>query len=216
MTPLLLLSPSPRAGVCTVSVNLAAGLTKAGNDVLLISLEDDQRLEQWLESVANASGSLLDRHPGLKWLRLEKADYRLHDTERADYLLIMAGNMERTQAVLREIPARTVCVMDGTEHNSLDIMGLDERLRRLAPASRGIDLLVPNKVQPGEWEESSRLLLNLGEQLGWDKVADPLPYCEAIHDLPLEGKTVWELPAQYSNRQAAFQSLVEQVLQSFC
>ncbi|MGI6435757.1 MAG: hypothetical protein ACOX0F_10400 [Syntrophomonadaceae bacterium] len=214
MKPILLLSPHPGAGVATVSVNLAAGLIEAGNKVLLVSMGEDPRLKQWLEKAVDARGSLLSRHPGLVWQQFpDEADFRLGDGEYPDYLLIMAGSIDKIQAVIQETPALILCIIDGVKHSCEDIMALDQQLKRITSASRGIDLLVPNKVQPGEWEESSRLLLCLGEQWGWERVADPLPYCEAIHDLPLEGKTVWELPAQYSNRQAAFQSLVEQVRQ---
>lgn len=208
MKSFLLFSPQPRAGVGTVAVNLATALGEAGYKVLLAGTDANTRCRQWLDT-------LLERHPNLSWHAVPRLDdLQLDDERRTDYLLVMAGNIEDARGLPRGMPFRVICIIAGTEHSCEDIVGLDLQLRQITPTSRGIDLLVHNMVHSGEWEESGRLLLCLGEKWGWEKIADPLPHCEAIHDLPLEGKTVWELPPQYSNRRAAFQSLVDQVLQS--
>jgi hypothetical protein len=44
---------------------------------------------------------------------------------------------------------------------------------------------------------------------GYERIADPIPHCERLHDLSLEGHTVWEISQE--NLQDAFLRLIQVV-----
>ncbi len=173
---LLLLSPRPGAGVLTVSVNLAAGLSLAGHKVVLASFGENPRLRYWLENATVSGDLLLGHNPDLKVKKLEPEDFCLEEAEQADYLLLMAENLEQVQMVQSKTPFATICIVEGSQDDSATVLKMDENIEQITGATRGIDLLVPNKVHSGEWEEVGQLLMCLGERWGFERVADPLPH----------------------------------------
>ena len=72
-----------------------------------------------------------------------------------------------------------------------------------------MDLIISNKINTKEWEHNSQQLFALGDYFGYETLADPIPHCERIHDLPLTGWTVWDL--QQENLKSAFTRLVATV-----
>jgi hypothetical protein len=210
---LLLLSPQTGAGVNVIAVNLAIGLTRYDHLVLLGSADQLPVLTTWLEYPGNYQNTLLGRHPNLKWQQqLEMSEYENINGKPMDYLVYITGEEEKTLEVWKKYRPLVLCIVDAGKDNMGGITSIDKRFRSYSTEWHGIDLVIPNKARPGEWEKSSRLLSDLAQLLGWERLADPIPYCEAIHDLPLGHKSVWDLPMQYSNRQEAFQRLVEKVM----
>lgn len=212
MHNIVLVAPRSGAGVNTIALNLGIGLTHYKTRVLLSS--GYTRLSDWLGSPGNRENSLSDRNPTFNWGLLSGgfcSEAIVNDT--FDYCLYVPTDKEWLDGFLMKYPALVLCVIDGNKPDLTGILALDQYLRNARPGGTGIDLVVPNKVKPGEWRENSQLIFDIAEHLGWDKIADPIPHCEALHDLPGEHMSVWELPAQYNNRRAAFQSLVNRIIE---
>ncbi|MEQ8174266.1 MAG: hypothetical protein ABRQ26_04270 [Syntrophomonadaceae bacterium] len=213
MENIVLVAPRPGAGVNTIALNLGIGLTHYKTRVLLSS--GYTRLSDWLGSPGNRENSLLERNPIFNWRLLSGdfySDATVNDT--FDYRLYVPTDKEWLDGFLMKYPALVLCVIDGNKPDLPGIMALNRHLNDARPDGKGIDLVVPNKIKPGEWSENSQLIFDLAEDLGWEKIVDPVPHCEALHDLPKEHTSVWELPAQYNNRRAAFQSLVDRVVET--
>lgn len=212
MKNIVLLAPQTAAGVSTIALNLGIGLTHLNNRVILASA--NARLFEWLNSPGSREDSLLDRNQGLIWQPLSESNIlkEIQDKE-AEYSLYAAPDRDWLDVFLSRNSALVFCVFDTNNADISAIMGLNQYLHKIRPDKQGIDLIVPNKVKPGEWSGNSQIIFDLAECLGWEAIADPIPHCEALHDLPKEHMSVWELPPQYSNRRNAFQSLVERVLE---
>lgn len=206
MKELIFLSPKPGGGVHTIAVNLAIGLSNQKLHVQLLSIY--KGLDQWLKNTGSKPDTLLDRNTGLTWIQddLDPGDY----PDGIDFLLFIPNEKEGLKKSLARKNAQVLCVIDMTSDNINNIAKVSQAVKDIDPL-RDIALFIPNKVKPGEWEQSSAMVFELAEKYGWEKIADSIPYCEAIHDLPKEKQSVWELPDNYSNRKAAFQSLVDAV-----
>jgi len=209
---IVLLATRPGAGVHTIALNLGIGLTHFQKKVFLAS--DCVRLADWLNSPGHRENSLLDRNPAFSWQLLSDHNYdEAIASGSLDYRLYLQHGKNWPAGFPSQDRILALCVIDVSKADLPGIMALNQYLQEVRPDGRGIDLLVPNKVKPGEWSENSQLIFDLAEDLGWEKIADPIPHCEALHDLPKEHTSVWELPAQYNNRRAAFQRLVDRVLE---
>lgn len=213
MKNLLLMSLHPGAGVNTIAANLAIGLARLDYHVLLGSTQPYSTLADWLEGSQHTRPGLLLNYPRLIWAKqVAASEITTRTTEPYDYSLYIIAKNEVVIETWIDDASRVVCVVNVEEDNTMGVIALDQEIRQQSGNVRGVDLVVLNKVLPGEWEKSSGMMLDLGQHLGWEKVADPIPFCEAIHDLPRQNQSVWELPSQYSNRKEAFQRLVETVV----
>lgn len=216
MKIITILSSTPGCGKTTMAVNLASGLARQSYTVLLIGLEDDSLLHQWTEIAStdflkpekscfdvdilfNQFGQLdLGEHPGY------------------DYIIIDAGSPNKTwESVLRNTGLIIGCIEAGTGDVSL-LANLDNYILDLTNQDKRIDLVVPYKARTAEWDNNFKQFSELAEYFGESRVADMIPFCEAIHDLPQEKKSVWDLPPQYSNRQRAFKQLLDRLLDNGC
>ncbi|MEA1962093.1 MAG: hypothetical protein U9N81_12650 [Bacillota bacterium] len=86
---------------------------------------------------------------------------------------------------------------------------LQKELEVHSNGKRGINLVLPTKINTNEWESNTNNLFAIGDYFGYERIADLLPFCERIHDLPKDGKTVWQL--RQKNIQDAFNRLLERV-----
>lgn len=219
MLILAVLSPVPRSGKTTILVNLAVGLQRKQHRVLIASGQNDSVIRNWLNPMNQVEiapgfaieGSALgvdffikpDHDSYLTYPDILKDSY--------DYILLDAGSDQNILG--SEIMGSDIiiaCVEAGASNNH--ILELENRLRELSNGSRGIELVVPAKARMGEWERNVEHLMALTEHFGADRIADFIPFCEAIHDLPRENKAVWDLPEHYGNRKQAFDRLVDNVL----
>ncbi len=207
MRELIILAPKPGGGVHTIAVNIAIGLSRLNLHVQLSSRCEG--LTEWLVNKGSRNSSLLERNPGFIWN--PNTSFTYHDfQEKLDYLLLTPSSRDDLKESLATKDALVLCVVDMNTDDLDSIAAVSLALTDIDPL-REIDLFIPNKVKPGEWEKSSAMVFELAEKYGWEKIADSIPYCEAIHDLRKEKQSVWELPDNYNNRKTAFQSLVDTV-----
>lgn len=214
MTIILLFTSRPGAGANTIAVNLATGLIRHSYRVLLSGACENPGLGSWLEGPEDGQTGLLKKNPGLKWRRQLKA-VALDEVvnEGCDIFIYIMGKGLEPLKYWASHRILTICTIEAGKVDFNNIIILDENIRHFSGGAKRLDLVVSNKVQPGEWNQNSNFIFELAEHLGWDRMADPIPYCEAIHDLSLDNKSIWDLPSQYRNRQDAFQRLVERVLE---
>jgi len=215
MKSILLGSGRPGAGIITIAINLAIGLVRRGYRVLLASAQTNRTLTTWLKGTEERPAGLLTEYPSLKWYDqpFNFTELKTHNGKFYDYLLFIGGAEIELIKQWQEKPPPVLWIVEVGNDYIEEIVAIDRELRQGYGKTTGIDLVVPNKAHPGEWKKTSEWVFDLGDRLGWEKVADPIPYCEAIHDLPQEHKSVWELPDYYNNRKEAFQHLVEKVIQ---
>jgi len=220
MLIMAILSPGPGSGKNTIMINLGIGLQRKGYRVLLATDESDCVIRPWLNPI-----SQIEIGPGrtaettsLNLDLLTKPNDAMYSNylsmlkDLYDYVVVDAGSYQAD--VCQDIfTADTIiaCIEAGVEDNRL--YELEKQLRHLSQGARGIDIVVPSKARAGEWESNVGQLFKLTEYFGEDRVADFIPFCEALHDLPRERKAVWDLPQHYSNRKQAFDRLIDYVLQ---
>lgn len=209
MKIVLILSPQPGAGKTTVIINLGIALQRTGSNILLVNLRKDDIFNGWLKLPAPTPGtsSIYTTHLGPD--ALVGTGLPTHDLMADyDYIFIEANYTDPSQ--LSE-PWKTdmVCCCFQTIQDSLN--ELVTLQKHLTADYINVDLFIPCQTPPGEWELTSAILMDLSEHMGWEKIADPLPYCEAIHDLPSLHSSLWDLPSQYRNRQEAFRSLLHHI-----
>lgn len=219
MLTIAVLSSSPGCGKTTILINLGIGLQHKGFRVLLATGQADTIMLPWLNPIVHkvvGPGATLET-TSLNVDLLIKHDsppstaYLIDLQNHYDYLLIDAGSYQAE--VCPEVLSSDiimVCIETGIKNNL--IYDLERQLRHQSQGLRGIDIIVPSKARAGEWERNAEHLMTLIEYFGENKVADFIPFCEAIHDLPQEKKSVWDLPQQYSNRKQTFNHLVDTVL----
>lgn len=219
MLTLAVLSPIPGSGKTVVLVNLAVGLQRKGYRVLLVADRTDMIIRPWLKPITkkNISPRAFAEKTSLGTDLFIKPDSSSYSSclsvfqDVYDYLLVDAGS-DQTSVCADIIAADIIlaCVEAGAKDNQ--VFELDKQIRQLSQGARGIDIIVPSKARAGEWESNVGHLMELTDNFGEEKIADFIPFCEAIHDLPREKKAVWDLPGHYSNRKQAFDRLVNKVL----
>jgi hypothetical protein len=205
----LFVSPLPGAGKTTVIINLGTALQQTGAKILWVNWKKDIIFNNWLMLPAPTPGTSIIYTTHLGPDALVGPVLPPHDFL-ADYhyILIEANYIDLAQlSTLLKIDM--VCCCFQTIQNSPN--ELTTLQKNLTADYKNVDLFIPCQTPPGEWELTSSVLMNLSEHLGWEKIADPLPYCEAIHDLPSLHASLWDLPSQYRNRQEAFRSLLQHI-----
>lgn len=216
MLTIALVSPHPGCGKTTTLVNLAVGLRRRGWRVLLAASENNELVRQWVVPESYETSSIMQITLSvitMDLLVLGENRNLITETwqDDYDYLLIDAG--DTVEALCQEAEKAELviaCVHVGDEDESIaSLDGLLATARGLTP---GIDLVAPCKADPGEWEKTNQHLTELTERFGEDRIADMIPFCEAIHDLPSLKRCVWDLPHEYNNRKQTFNSLVDKVL----
>jgi cellulose biosynthesis protein BcsQ len=222
MKAITLVSTFPGCGQTTIAVNLAAALAEQGKQVLIVSLGDNEKLIRWLD-INEGKGEGLD---------FVKSDMIYHSRRGADLLVLNSSDDISSGSVssdLKHLDYDFLFLLPASEKdcpfvNNLsdyvlvctDLSHSDEveaiiSLSQLFSDSQksSLSLIVPNKINTKEWEHNSEQLFALADYFGYEKIADPIPFCERVHDLPLTGKTVWEINRE--NLKDAFNSLVEKV-----
>lgn len=220
MLTIAVLSSSPGCGRTTIMINLGVGLQRKGYRVLLATGQNDTIIRPWLNPTGQKEffpEAFIETTPLNVDLMIKPgsalSSAYLNDLkDHYDYLLIDPGACQSDlcpEVLVSDIIIS--CVEAGI--NDQHIYDIEKQLRNLSQDARGIDIIVPAKARVGEWAGNVEQLMTLVEYFGEDKVADFIPFCEAIHDLPKEKKSVWDLPQKYSNRKQAFDRLVDKVLE---
>lgn len=209
MQIVILLSPQPETGKTTAMINVATGLIRQGRSVLLGNLKEDPVFRTWLELPSTGPG-IFSSHLGADIL-LTPEEWICHDYKCNYLFLEMDPDLLSRQPSFAPCATIIWCCIKAGQESPANIIELDQAVRSRPGHTPGIDLIVPGLGQAGEWESNSRQLLALADYFGEEKIADLLPHCEAIHDLPQLKSTVWNLPDRYRNRKEAFHSLVKRL-----
>ena len=226
MKVITIVNSHPGSGQTTVTVNLATGLRARGHRVLIVDWGNNRKLLQWLGTVPlqmsqDYQAPIAPITPTslgvdiLSFAGVEKgqsvADVLAPLMEGLDYeyLLIHPASIEHVKQLI-DLPFQLAVCTD-LEH--LDELALIQTLQQSLSSTddepKPVDLIISNKINTKEWDHNSQQLFALGDYFGYETLADPIPHCERIHDLPLTGRTAWELPQE--NLKSAFTRLVETV-----
>jgi cellulose biosynthesis protein BcsQ len=215
MKVVTVLSTMPGTGKTTIAVNLAAGLSQQGNKILLFSPLNDLITAGWLQLISTSTTvqKTLSRFAFDILLTDDDLDLSPYlSSKDYDYLLIDTNNkFSSNKPAIINSDLLLCCIQAGKEDLS-KIKELEENIHSITGGKQGIDIIIPCKARTSEWNNNTRQFMELAEQFGEKRLADMLPFCEAIHDLPQEKKSVWDLPSYYSNRKAAFRQLLRLVI----
>ncbi len=228
MKTIVMISSHPGAGQTTLAVNLASGLAQKGYRVLIGASGDNQKLYNYLGIEADPAllcpaqdtqnNRIRTSRLGIDWLDLvtkpdEAAETAsiLVITENTDYDYLLFIPTSRTYCdLLGKLSEHLlVCTDFRCDKEVEELIALEKYLQALSGKSKAISLIIPNKINSKEWAHNSQQLFALADFFEIDRIADPIPACERIHDLPQQGHTIWQLDRQ--NLQEAFRRLVEAV-----
>lgn len=228
MKTMAIVSSHPGAGQTTLVVNLASGLVQKGYRILIGAIGDNQKLYTYLgiegkhESVsvfqntqnhiiiASRLGvdllsfkSMLDEvtEPPMLLPFLGYTDY--------DYLLLIPATKTDCNLLGNQFEHLLVCIDFSCVKEVEELIALEKYLQDSSGKMKAISLIIPNKMNSKEWANNSQQLFALADYFGTERISDPIPSCERLHDLPQLGRTVWQLNQQ--NLQDAFRRLVEAV-----
>ncbi len=226
MKAITIINSHPGSGQTTVTVNLATGLRARGHRVLIVDWGKNEKLSQWMGVVPpsmsmadpNSCDLITSTRLGVDlWsldcdeggLDVEGALISLSEGTNYEYILIHPASIENVKQ-LNDLPFKLAVCTDLEHPTELAlIQTLQQSLGGANDEPRSIDLIISNKINTKEWDHNSQQLFALGDYFGYETLADPIPHCERIHDLPLTGRTAWELPQE--NLKSAFTRLVETV-----
>lgn len=182
MKKILMISDHTGSGQTAVFVNLAAGLSKRGNKILMVDLGNNQRLTQWLKLIQkrpqNVNINEPDKHilkvlPGVDYLNscinLDLTEYELE----YKYLLMSPVMPEDCGEFLPAAKYTLVCTDLLSDRGIEEMKELEAKLAK--SKTSGIDLIIPNRINTGEWRHNERQLTALADYFGYEKIADPIP-----------------------------------------
>jgi len=212
MQRIVFISPRPATGKTTVMINVGAGLCRQGKRVLLFPRANDGLCYEWLQIPRPAGHPPIFHHDAIGVDIWQDPTPPTNDIGHYDYHLLELGNTDINPEKVNA-GGVFICCIDIGSAEVTSVKELDDRLHQWTGGQKNIDLIVPGMAKAGEWENNSRQLFSLVDVLGEERVADFIPYCEAIHDLPLLKQHVWMLPEHYRNRKDAFKRLLDRVEQ---
>ncbi len=186
-----IISLEPHTGKTTLALNLATKLCEMGYKVLLL-VYNNHDLLNWVNKLTIKPDSLT-----IKNLPLDFDYTKLEEEQNYDFILLDTNsNIEFISNDYIDL----ICL----DFSSINASMLS-RISKLAAN----EYIVPCKVRFNDGQ-NLELLSILANQVGVNKVFDGIPRCERIHDLPLIGKTIWELDNQAL--QAAFLSIANSLI----
>ncbi len=213
MQKIAFISPQPETGKTTAMINTGAGLHLRGKRVLLSPRDNDVLFNNWLQHSLSTEQPSILRSDIIGVDILQTPSLETTCLNNYDYHLLEVGNEENNLIDAARAAGVIICCI-AVGHNDLKgVIELNHRLQKLTGGQKEINLIVPGMARAGEWENNSQQLFELVEIFGEERVADIIPHCEAIHDLPLLQQHVWMLPDHYRNRKDAFNRLLDRIEQ---
>lgn len=226
MKTMAIVSSHHDAGQTTLAVNLTSGLAQKGYRVLIGAIGDNQKLYNYLGIEAEPKTALNSRdkqnHPiptsqlGIDLMSFKpRLDGSIELTLPIlgntvyDYLLLIPATKTDCSLLGNLFEYLLVCIDFNCDKEVEELIALEKYLQGLSGKSKVISLIIPNKMNSKEWANNSQQLFALADYFGTERISDPIPSCERLHDLPQLGRTVWQLNQQ--NLQDAFRRLVEAV-----
>lgn len=186
MKKILLVSDHSGSGQTAIFVNLAAGLAQRGNKVMMVDSGNSQRLTNWLNrmkdrqlevNINKTDQQILKILPGVDYLKIcENVDQtnQLHILDlQYEYLLTSIVKLEDCGQFLSSDEFILFCTDLLSSREIEEITEIEARLVQVKAS--GIDLIVPNKINTGEWRRNEGLLTALADHFGLEKIADPIP-----------------------------------------
>ena len=184
-----ILSHQNNSGKTTLALNIATKLSAEGYQVLLVTDNNNTNLMNWLDKLSQQASSLTVKTSPLDSLANHNDDY--------DFVLLDTN----TDMQLSSDKTINLICLDFTHLDTDYISTMDYLLTN--------SYIVPCKV-PFNEGKTLKLLDQLVSYAGIEQVLDGIPKCERIHDLPLIGKTIWELDNK--PLQAAFTSIANSLI----
>jgi len=228
MKTIAMISSHPGAGQTTLAVNLTSGLVQKGYRVLIGASGDNHKLYNYLgieaepallrPSQDTQNNRIQASRLGIDWLDLApKPDkpaepasvFAIMENTDYDYLFFIPTSRTDCDLLSKLSEHLLICIDFRSDKEVENLIALEKYLQALSGKSKVISLIIPNKINSKEWAHNSRQLFALTDFFEIDRIADPIPACERVHDLPQQGHTVWQLDRQ--NLQEAFRRLVEAV-----
>lgn len=228
MKRIAIISIHPGAGQTTLTVNLGSALALKGSRVLVLTVGDNHKLYDYLDAAARhkSNHDFRDANdPIVKktWMGMDILGFTPKNNKPAesawltsfmvktdyDYLLLIPAAKSDCKLLADFYEHLIVCVDFSSEKEIEALIALDKEMQQLPVNNKSVSLIVPNKMNSKEWEHNSHELFALADYFGAEKIADPIPICERVHDLPKLGITIWQLNRQ--NLQDAFRRLAAAV-----
>lgn len=217
---ILVLSAHPGAGQTTITVNLASALVRQGHRVLIAEKGKNKKMRAWLgleKATDNQTASPYQIVAGIVPTRIGTDFWVMEDADSIptlfpadyEYVFLLPDGSSRCENLLPKCDRIMVCCSLDEKEAAARVIALDQCLSDLTRNPKPINLVVMNKINTKEWHNNLECFSLLADYFGEERIADPLPYCERIHDLPLDGRTVWELSQE--NLRDAFMRLTEAI-----
>ncbi|HPT70049.1 MAG TPA: ParA family protein [Syntrophomonas sp.] len=214
---ILLVSVRSGSGQSTTAVNLASGLARKGYRVLVAEKGKNSKLRTWLgidqdEHFLNETSLVMTiAQMGFDFWGMENTDIIPDQFSHSyDYIILLPASASDCITVQHLSDHTIVCSDLNRKDASAEVISFDRDYRIRQSNTGIIDLIVLNKVNTKEWHHNAENFSLLTDYFGCERIADPIPHCERIHDLPLDGRTVWEL--SQDNLRDAFMRLTETVV----
>lgn len=213
----LLGSANPGSGQTTITVNLAATLVRKGHRVLIAEKGKNLKLRTWLNIHRETDGQVnvqsglnavkASALPGVDFWSMDDADtIPTAFNSNYDYIFLLPAAFVQCKTLL-QFSDHSIVFCDLSQKNAAnDVISLDRNLNKDVDH---LSLIVLNKINTKEWHNNAENFTLLADHFSYKRIADPIPHCERIHDLSLDGHTVWELSQE--NLRDAFMRLTEAV-----
>ncbi len=174
MKSLALLSSYPAQGKTTIAVNLAAGLTKLGYQVILLEAGDPDLLKLWF-NISTTHRSKLSSDMGFDMLIIPGLNIKTADFEEYDFIIIdSGGDFKDYLNILNDTDLIAACTdLRGEETAALPL--LDNIISSATTDNHPIDLVIPTIINTKEWSNNSEVLFALLDYFGEARVADMVP-----------------------------------------
>ena len=208
MKKIVVVASHPGAGQTTLAVNLGSGLANKGHRILIAAGEENYKLYDYLG--VSRQDDIQTSSLGVDIISFAQGIYMYDvDPEEYEFVFLIPGNKKEWGLIIDRYDHLLVCIDFTGETEIKELITLEKEIQDLSAEQKRISLIVPNKMNSKEWEHNSQELFTLADYFGADKIADPIPACERVHDLPGLKKTVWQINRQ--NLQNAFDRLIEKV-----
>lgn len=224
-----ILSSHPQTGTTTVAVNIAKGLQIRGYRVIMHAINGDHAPYDWLgvspvenNMEFNCNNEIL---PGMVTTSSMGVDVFLTDEQRDskyynhvssclesqgyDYLILDLGSQQENLHIGASLASVIIACTNLLDPDEADHLGhLNKLIENCSSGQKGINLVVPCKVDTKGWN-NSQVLFSIADRMGYENIADIIPACERIHLLPGDHKHVWDLSQQ--NLRRVFDNLVSRL-----
>lgn len=209
MRTMSIVSSHAGTGKTTVAVNAAKGLERQGHRVIMHEMGHSDDLCNWLgkttasEKIKFNSGHILHSLMGVDILindteEMDLAYYNdvhaLMEEQGYDYFILDTDNLKQNLVIAAHIADTFIaCTELAPEDEPQKLARLNRMIEDNSQHKKGINLVVPCKINVNDWANNSQMLFSIADRVGYENIADLIPACDRIHLLSCDHKHVWEL-----------------------